>query len=320
MKRALKWALVLVGTGLLALLLIGWQRDLDPADLQAKYANGASQFLDVGGGLLVHARDQGRGDGEAVVLLHGSNASLQTWEPWVKRLGTKYRVISLDQIGHGLTGPNPSDDYSPAAFVDTLDRTLAKLGVTHFALAGSSMGGAVAWHYALAHPEKVDALILVDAAGAPVAESDALPIGVRVAQTPLVRQLAEFVTPRSLIERTLREGLYNQSVIDDRMIDRYWELLLYPGNRRATMLRNSRKKDVADRATLSRLHMPVLILWGKEDRLIPVAAARWFVKAMPQAQQIVYPGIGHVPMEETSDRSARDVDTFLSRLARPSQK
>jgi len=320
MKRALKWALVLVGTGLLALLLIGWQRDLDPADLQAKYANGASQFLDVGGGLLVHARDQGRGDGEAIVLLHGSNAALQTWEPWVKRLGTKYRVISLDQIGHGLTGPNPSDDYSPAAFVDTLDRTLAKLGVTHFALAGSSMGGAVAWHYALAHPEKVDALILVDAAGAPVAESDALPIGVRVAQTPLVRQLAEFVTPRSLIERTLREGLYNQSVIDDRMIDRYWELLLYPGNRRATMLRNSRKKDVADRATLSRLHMPVLILWGKEDRLIPVVAARWFVKAMPQAQQIVYPGIGHVPMEEAPDRSARDVDTFLSRLARPSQK
>lgn len=320
MKRALRWALVLVGTGLLALLLIGWQRDLDPADLQAKYANGASQFLDVGGGLLVHARDQGRGDGEAIVLLHGSNASLQTWEPWVKRLGTKYRVISLDQIGHGLTGPNPSDDYSPAAFVETLDRTLAKLGVTHFALAGSSMGGAVAWHYALAHPEKVDALILVDAAGAPVAESTDLPIGVRVAQTPLVRQLAEFVTPRSLIERTLREGLYNQSVIDDRMIDRYWELLLYPGNRRATMLRNSRKQDVADRATLSRLHMPVLILWGKEDRLIPVAAARWFVSAMPQAQQIVYPGIGHVPMEEAADRSAIDVDTFLSRLARPSQK
>lgn len=320
MKRALKWALVLVGAGLLALLLIGWQRDLDPADLQAKYANGASQFLDVGGGLLVHARDQGRGDGEAIVLLHGSNASLQTWEPWVKRLGTKYRVISLDQIGHGLTGPNPSDDYSPAAFVETLDRTLAKLGVAHFALAGSSMGGAVAWHYALAHPEKVDALILVDAAGAPVAESTALPIGVRVAQTPLVRQLAEFVTPRSLVEQTLREGLYNQSVIDDQMIDRYWELLLYPGNRRATMLRNSRKKDVADRATLSRLHMPVLILWGKEDRLIPVAAARWFVKAMPQAQQIVYPGVGHVPMEEAADRSASDVDTFLSRLAHPSQK
>jgi pimeloyl-ACP methyl ester carboxylesterase len=320
MKRALKWALLLVGTGLLALLLIGWQRDLDPADLQAKYANGASQFLDVGGGLLVHARDQGRGDGQAIVLLHGSNASLQTWEPWVKWLGTKYRVISLDQIGHGLTGPNPSDDYSPAAFVDTLDRTLAKLGVTHFALAGSSMGGAVAWHYALAHPDKVDALILVDAAGAPVAESTALPIGVRVAQTPFVRQLAEFVTPRSLVERTLREGLSNQSVIDDGMIDRYWELLLYPGNRRATMLRNSRKKDVADRATLSRLHMPVLILWGKEDRLVPVAAARWFVKAMPQAQQIVYPGIGHVPMEEAADRSANDVDTFLSRLAHPSQK
>ena len=320
MKRALKWVLVLVGTGLLLLLAIGWQRDLAPADLQAKYANGASQFLDVGGGLLVHARDEGRGDAPVLVLLHGSNASLQTWEPWVERLGTKYRVISLDQIGHGLTGPNPSDDYSPAAFVETLDRTLAKLGVDHFALAGNSMGGAVAWRYALAHPEKVDALILVDASGAPRNASASMPVGFRIARTPLVRRLAQVITPRRLVEKSLHQSLGNQAVIDDRMIDRYWELLLYPGNRRATGLRFALRQKPADPAALARLHMPVLILWGKEDRLIPVAAARWFVRAMPQAQQIVYPGIGHAPMEEAADRSANDVDTFLSRLAHPSQK
>ncbi len=104
------------------------------------------------------------------------------------------------------------------------------------------------------------------------------------------------------------------------MIDRYWELLLYPGNRRATALRFATKRVVADKKTLSSLHMPVLVMWGREDRLIPVEAARWFVKALPQAQQIVYPGVGHVPMEEAPDRSADDVDAFLSRLARPTQK
>ncbi|MBK8271719.1 MAG: alpha/beta hydrolase [Sphingomonadales bacterium] len=320
MKRALKWAFLLLATGFLALLALCWQSDLDPADLQAKYANGASQFIDVGGGLLVHARDQGRGEGPVLVLLHGSNASLQTWEPWVERLQSKYRIITLDQIGHGLTGPNPSDDYSPAAFVSVLDRTLAKLGVTHFALAGNSMGGAVAWNYALAHPEKVDALILIDAAGAPVAMPGQLPLGFRIARMPVIRRLAEGITPRPLVEKTVRQTIYKQSVIDDRMIDRYWELLLYPGNRRATALRFSTKRIAADTKAISRLHMPVLVMWGREDSLIPVAAARWFVKALPQAQQIVYPGVGHVPMEEAPDRSADDVDAFLSRLARPTQK
>ncbi len=320
MKRAVKWAFLLLMTGLLALLALCWQSDLDPADLQAKYANGASQFIDVGGGLLVHARDQGRGDAPVLVLLHGSNASLHTWEPWVQRLQSKYRIITLDQIGHGLTGPNPSDDYSSAAFVATLDKTLAKLGVTHFALGGNSMGGAVAWRYALAHPEKVDALILIDAAGAPVAMPGPPPIGFRIARMPVVRRLAEVVTPRRLIEKTLRQSVSNQSVINDRMIDRYWELLLYPGNRRATALRFASKPDPANAASLSSLHMPVLVMWGREDRLIPVSAARWFVRALPQAQQIVYPGVGHVPMEEIPDRSASDVDAFLSRLARPSQK
>ena len=320
MKRALKWALPLFGTGLLFLLMLGWQQDLDPADLQAKYANSASQFIDVGGGLLVHARDEGKGDGPILVLLHGSNASLQTWEPWVKRLGMKYRVISLDQIGHGLTGPNPSDDYSMAAFVDTLDRTLARIGVEHFALAGNSMGGGIAWNYALAHPDKVNALILVDSGGAPEVKTKSLPIGFRIAKMPGVNRLAEIITPRFLVKRSLQQSLSNQSVIDDRMIDRYWELLLYPGNRRATVLRFLAKRTSPDPAVFGKLTMPVLILWGADDKLIPVASAHWFAKAMPQAKLIIYPGIGHVPMEEAADRSAEDVDAFLSGLAVPSQK
>lgn len=320
MKRALKWVILLLAAGVLTAIALAWRSDLDPADLQAKYANGASQFVDVGGGVLVHARDQGRSDGPVLVLLHGSNASLQTWEPWVNRLQSKYRIISLDQIGHGLTGPNPTGDYGVKAFVATLDEALEKLGVTHFALAGNSMGGAVAWNYALAHPEKVDALILIDAAGAPLAKTSRQPIGFRVARLPGIRRLAEFVTPRSLVEKSLRQTIHNQSVIDDRMIDRYWELLLYPGNRRATGVRFATPWAPADPAKLANLHMPVMLMWGQEDQLIPVAAARWFVKAMPQSQQIVYRGIGHVPMEEAADRSAADADAFLSRLAGPSQK
>lgn len=320
MKRLLKWLSLLVLVAFGALLVWGYAPDRDPQALRAKYANAASRFVDVGGGLKIHVRDEGARDAPVLVLLHGSNSSLQTWEPWVKRLGGKYRIISLDQIGHGLTGPNPTDDYSPAAFVDTLDRTLTKIGVSRFALAGNSMGGGVAWHYALAHPEKLSGLILVDAAGAPEARGKSLPIGFRIAQMPVVNRLAEFITPRGMIAKSLHQSLSNQSIIDDRMIDRYWELLLYPGNRRATGLRFAAPRTTADPAALGKLPMPVLILWGAEDKLIPVASAHWFAGAMPQARLIIYPGIGHAPMEEAADRSADDVNMFMAGLAPPSQK
>ena len=128
--------------GLIAVLFVlGYTPDTDPAAMKAKYASPASQFVDVGGGLTMHVRDEGKRDGPVLVLLHGSNASLHTWEPWVAQLKDKYRIISLDQIGHGLTGPNPTGQYDGAAFVGTLDALINRLGVTRFALAGNSMGG-----------------------------------------------------------------------------------------------------------------------------------------------------------------------------------
>ncbi|WP_296679283.1 alpha/beta hydrolase [Novosphingobium sp.] len=313
MKRALKWILGLLLLAVIALFAWGYSPDTDPAAMKAKYASAASQFVDVGGGLTMHVRDEGKQDGPVLVLLHGSNASLHTWEPWVARLGGKYRIISLDQIGHGLTGPNPTGQYDSAAFVGTLDALLTKLGVTRFALAGNSMGGYVAWEYALAHPGKLTHLVLVDAAGPPQDPSKKLPIGFRIAQTPGLNKLALIITPRSVFETSLRQSVSNQAIVTPAAIDRYWELNRYPGNRKATGLRfagySGREANVG---RLGEIKTPTLILWGAEDKLIPVSGADWFAKAIPGAQKIVYPGIGHLPMEEAADRSAADLDAFLS--------
>lgn len=311
-RRILGWAALLLGLATAALFAWGYEADRDPAQLRAKYANATSRFVDIGGGLRVHVRDQGRRDAPTLVLLHGSNSSLHTWEPWVARLRDRYRIISLDQIGHGLTGANPADDYRASAYVDTLDRTLAKLGVTRFALAGNSMGGWVAWNYALAHPAKVEALVLVDASGPPAAKPTALPIGFRIAQMPGVNRLVRVITPRSLVEKSVRQSMSNQVVIDDAMVDRYWELLLYPGNRAATGQRFGTARTVASKETMARLTMPVLIMWGAEDKLIPLSAGRWFAAHIPGSRLIIYPRIGHIPMEEAPDRSAADVASFLA--------
>jgi pimeloyl-ACP methyl ester carboxylesterase len=314
MKRIFKWIGGLLLVALIALFAIGYTPDTDTAEMRAKYASAASQFVDLGGGLTMHVRDEGKRDGPVLVLLHGSNASLHTWEPLVARLGAKYRIISLDQIGHGLTGPNPSGQYDGAAFVSTLDALMVKLGVTRFALAGNSMGGYVAWEYALAHPDKLTQLVLVDAGGPPDDPNKKLPIGFQIARTPGLNKIALVITPRSLFEKSMHGSVSNQAVVTPAAIDRYWELNRYPGNRKATGERFAQyAKRETNTGRLGEIKVPTLILWGAEDKLIPVSGADWFAARIPGSVKIVYSGIGHIPMEEAPDQTATDLDAFLSK-------
>lgn len=315
MKRAFKWICGLLLVAVIALFVIGYTPDTDPAAMRAKYASQASQFVDIGGGVTMHVRDEGKRDGPVLVLLHGSNASLHTWEPWVARLGSKYRIISLDQIGHGLTGPNPTGQYDAAAFVGTLDVLLNKLGVTRFTLAGNSMGGWVAWEYALVHPDKVTHLVLIDAGGAAVSRSPPPALAFRIAQSPLFAPVVPYITPRFMVANAYFNSVEKKAVVTDEAVTRTWELLRYPGNRAATIIRQQAfpKRPPATPAQMARLTMPTLILWGGNDTTLPPAGAEWFAAKIPGSTKIVYPGVGHLPMEETPDRSAADLDAFLSR-------
>jgi pimeloyl-ACP methyl ester carboxylesterase len=311
-RRRWPWALLAV-----ALLLAGlWAAlrtpDRPVAELRAKYANAESEFVEVEPGLTVHLRDEGPRGAPAVLLLHGSNASLHTWEPWVARLKARYRVISYDHPGHGLTGPHPRDDYSAAAFVRVADAVARDRGLDRFVIAGNSMGGWVAWNYALAHSAKLAGLVLVDASGAPLPASaePKPPIGFRIARTPGLSQLFREITPRSLVERSLRQSVTVQSSLTPAVVDRYWELLLHPGNRRATGIRFGAPRSTATEAQLAAIRTSTLVMWGRDDKLVPVEAAAVFDRAIPNSRAVVYDGIGHIPMEEAPDRSAADLAAF----------
>ncbi|WP_367114749.1 alpha/beta fold hydrolase [Sphingomonas sp.] len=286
--------------------------DTDPAAMRAKYGGPPSQFVDLGGGLNIHLRDTGPRNAPVLMLIHGSNASLHTWEPWAKRLEQQYRIIRFDLPGHGLTGPHPRRDYTMRSYADVVEQLRLKLHLARFVIAGNSMGGSVAWHYALWHPERVRALILVDSGGQPEPMRTSVPLGFRIARTPVLRYFATQITPRALIESTLDDSFTNRELVTPAMVDRYWELLRYPGNRQATVDRFSTRRDPASPARLQALKMPVLILWGADDKLIPVSSANWFAQQIPDHQVIIYPATGHVPMEERADESARDVLDFLS--------
>lgn len=291
--------------------------DTDPAAMRAKYGAPPSRYAALPGGPRVHYREEGPLDAPVVVLLHGSNADLHSWQPWVDRLRARYRLIRYDQRGHGLTGPAPDGDYSVAAFVGDVEALRRALGVERMVLAGNSMGGGIAARYALAHPGRVAGLVLIDAAGAPVKREGGGNLAFTLARVPGVAAIVSAMLPRSLVERSLRQSVSNPRVVTPAAVDRYWELGRYPGNRAATLARFSAMPQPFTAAEAARIAAPVLVMWGAEDRLIPVAAARWWQAHLPRARMAIYPGIGHLPMEEAPDRSAADFAAFASALPMP---
>jgi pimeloyl-ACP methyl ester carboxylesterase len=312
-KRRWPWVLAALLAALVGAFLLLRTPDVPVDELKGRYASPQSQFLEVSPGFFVHVRDEGLRTAPALFLVHGSNASLHTWEPWVERLKAKYRIVSLDLQGHGLTGPIPSGCYTTECMAGTVEAVRAKLGIDRLAIAGNSMGGGVSIAYALAHPDRVSALVLVDAGGAPVERPEPPPIGFRIASSPLMGPIAAQITPRGLVAETLEQSVSVKSVASPEAATRYWELLRRPGNREATMDRWAQGWTRFSAEGLAPLKgIPVLILWGAEDRLIPVSAADWFKEALPQSEVLVYPKIGHIPHEEAPDRSAADLAAFLT--------
>lgn len=316
MKRLMKWLGALVLVLLLAFLALRTP-DTDPAEMRAKYGAAPSQFVDMGDGLTVHLRDEGPRDAPVIMVLHGSNDDLHTWDQWADALKRHFRVVRFDTLGHGLTGASPDGDYSAPAMAALVGRVADKLDIARFTLAGNSMGGAVAAQYAMVHPDRLTGLILVDAGGAPKKGNERGNIGFKLAAMPGVNVLAKSITPRFLIERSLRQSVAVDAVVTTEVVDRFWEMLRYPGNRAATMARFSTPRATLDPARLATIRVPTLILWGEEDGLIGVDGAHWYNRAIPGSRLVIYPGIGHLPQLEAPGQSAADVAAFVAGLAKP---
>ena len=316
----MKWlwrGLAVLAVVLVAAFLLLRVPDTDAAAMRAKYGAPPSKFVTLPDGPTIHYRDEGPRDAPVIVMLHGSNADLHTWQPWVDRLKERYRLIRFDQRGHGLTGAAPDGDYAQDAFVRDLDAFTTKLHLIRFVLAGNSMGGGIAARYAMMHPEHLAGLVLVDAAGAPVKREGGGNLAFTIARIPVLGRLSSQFLPRALVERSLHQTVRNQAIVTPAAIDRYWELGRYPGNRAATIARFSRDMTTYTPQQVAVIRTPTLVMWGTADPLLPFAGANWYVAHLPNAELAAYPGIGHLPMEEDPDRSAADLAKFVGGLAAP---
>lgn len=310
MKKFLLAVLGLIAILILAFLVLRVP-DTDAAEMRAKYGGEPSRFVQMADGNTFHIRDEGPREGLPIILLHGSNADLHTWQPWVDALKEDYRVIRFDQIGHGLTGPSADGVYTTDAFADDVGAVADELGIDRFVLGGNSMGGGISMAYALKHPERLLGLVLVDATGAPIQREGGGNLAFTLAQIPGVGATLSQLLPRSLVERSLSQSVSNQDVVTPEAVDRYWELARYPGTRAATRARFATARKPFEADAVAALDVPTLIMWGTEDALIPYEAAGWFMEHLPNGTLVAYENIGHLPMEEAPERSAADLRKWL---------
>lgn len=304
--------LLVSGLTLAAFVALNWAPDRPLDELKARWAPPPSQFVDVGG-MSVHLRDQGRRDDpEPILLLHGTSASLHTWEGWVKELAPRRRVISVDLPGFGLTGPFADGDYHVEHYTAFLLALFDHLRVKRVVLVGNSFGGQLAWRFALAHPERSARLVLVDAAGYP-RNAESVPIGFRLAGIPALAPLMSRLLPRSMIESSVRNVYGDPDKVDDELVERYYQLTLREGNRQALRQRFAQAPSGELHERIGELQLPTLIIWGARDRLIPPDNAERFAADIEGSQLVLFDDLGHVPQEEDAQRTVAVLVAFLLR-------
>lgn len=302
MKKLLYFFVFLLVLVLMLFLFLR-KADIPVDDLKGTYAKSPSAFVDIDG-LSVHYRKEGKGP--ALLLLHGTASSLHTWEPWVEILKDSFTCVSVDLPAFGLTGPNKNHDYSTTSYNTFINSLMSKLKLDAFHIAGNSLGGYIAWNYALDYPEKVNKLILVAAAGFPHEPPQLF----KLISNPILGPILKHISVRSLAENNLKEVYYDDSQITGELIDRYYHMSLREGNRDALFARVKRQ-DINRIDQISALEEPTLLLWGEADPWVPFEDAHKFDEAIPNSTMLSYQDAGHLPMEEKPVETARAALQFL---------
>lgn len=282
------------------------------SELFDKYTDDQSQFMEIDG-MKVHYKVEG--EGFPIVLLHGTFSSLHTWDKWAKKLKEKYKVVRLDIPGFGLTGPRPDRTYSVEIYLDFLNKFLKRLELKKFYMAGSSLGGWIAWEYSYMFKEQVRRLILLDSAG--FNDKDSIPLLYKLVQNPIIKEFkmfhgfAEYLkTPKSFIEFFLKNAYGDSKRLDAPTVTRYHDMFSRKGNREAFInIANSNIEDHSE--NLKQMDTPTLVLWGEKDQWIPLTNAYKFQFSLPNSELIIYEGVGHIPMEEIPEKSVKDTISFL---------
>ncbi|MGK0249452.1 MAG: abhydrolase domain-containing protein 6 [Oleispira sp.] len=251
---------------------------------------------------------------ESIILVHGFSANKDNWIRFTKALDKKYHVIAVDLAGHGDSEKLLTTDYGLIKQAERLDTFVSGLGIDSFHLVGSSMGGAISTIFSLNQPSKVKSLTLMDSAGIqgdtqseyydalekgenPLIATDEASFEYRMYLTMSQPPFLPWPLRPALLRQTLARTDINKKVFSDMIATK----------ERLTI--ENLEQEV--KSVMAEYPVPILIMWGKEDRVLHVSAAAAFKKLMPQATVHIFPEVGHLPMVEIPDESAKVYQQFL---------
>ncbi len=302
--------LILVAALIYSALAAFAYRDIDRAALIGKYgdANVQSVMLD---GVSLHYRLDGDPLAPALLLIHSHYFDSRMWDDWTARLAGSFYVVRFDMTSHGLTGPEPDGDYSMTRDLELIRGLLAHLQLDRVAVAGSSLGGNMAFHLAAQADTPVHKLVLINSGGLPKAQSS----NRNAAAIPDWAYKILYLVPTRAWRAFIEWMVIRDDRVDEVLVQRFHDMQRHTGNRQAEMQRMASFDAGDPYPVLARITQPTLILWGEDNPQLPVTQMDALAAAMPNAvaiEKFALPGVGHLlPVE--APEAAQLVEKFLQR-------
>ncbi len=257
----------------------------------------------------------GRG-GDPVVFVHGFLSNSATWKRVLEDSTAGRPAIAVDLPGAGFSDRPWPFDYTVQGQAEHLLRYLDARGFPRVILVGNSFGGGVCEAVAVARPDRVAALVLVDA----VSPMMKIPPGFRLLRTPVAGEIQIELLVRPVMEYSLRRRLYARGErVTPETVDDWWNPIRVPGTRRGA-IEAARTQFRGTERLLEKIRAPTLVLWGKQDALMSAAEGLVLASAIEGAQFVALPGVGHVPQEEDPRQFSKTVAGFLEAIPRASSR
>lgn len=301
--------LLLLAAGLIAI----YHPEQPLSDFKAKYEYPDSRYVEVNG-VNVHYRICGQGPN--LVLLHGTGANIHFFDSITGPLSKHFRVISLDELGHGLTGPDPKLDYSKENYLRFFEVFFQKTGLDSMSIAGNSTGGYFAMLYALHHPDKVQHIVLLDSRGGNCPQEEKTQDWKQRLEKyfadprnlPLLNTISRYFFPKFAVRKALETNFYDPRFVTEELVQNAYDMFTIKGNRTSRM---EFSKFTYPNDILDSLSTPTLMIYGREDHIHSICQAEDLHRRLKNSRLVILDKVAHLPMLEAPHPTIQLMEDYL---------